>query len=192
MPKLIDERFHKYGRLTVLNQAGYNKSGHAMWFCRCDCGNFTITTGTNLRKGYTQSCGCLVREKASHLIDTRKLPEGEASFNNTLGHMKFGAKKRNLEWTLSDKQARYLLSQPCYYCGAQPKIHKNTHSLNGDFPYTGLDRMDNSKGYLLGNVVSCCPTCNFMKHVLSLSDFKKHIIKIYNYLNLQTENKEES
>jgi hypothetical protein len=27
----------------------------------------------------------------------------------------------------------------------------------------GIDRMDNTKGYVLGNIVSCCTECNYVK-----------------------------
>ena len=29
----------------------------------------------------------------------------------------------------------------------------------------GLDRLDNSKGYVLDNVVPCCDKCNRLKHM---------------------------
>jgi hypothetical protein len=71
MGKLIDERFHKYGRLTVLNQVDAKGKGdtHAKWFCRCDCGNFTIVSGGKLRSGNTKSCGCLRKELAQKEIE---------------------------------------------------------------------------------------------------------------------------
>ncbi len=39
------------------------------------------------------------------------------------------------------------------------------HYCTNKLPSTGygLDRMDNSKGYLLSNVVACCKKCNYMK-----------------------------
>ena len=29
------------------------------WLCKCDCGNEVAVSGSNLRTGHTQSCGCL-------------------------------------------------------------------------------------------------------------------------------------
>jgi hypothetical protein len=57
---LAGERF---GRLTVINLAG-TKNGKRVWHCRCDCGREIITTGSNLRTGNSQSCGCFHREWA--------------------------------------------------------------------------------------------------------------------------------
>ena len=39
------------------------KRGNAHWFCDCDCGGFTSTTGYQLKSGNTQSCGCYASEQ---------------------------------------------------------------------------------------------------------------------------------
>lgn len=39
----------------VENAAG----GVARWKCLCDCGNYTIVRGSNLKNGAVKSCGCL-------------------------------------------------------------------------------------------------------------------------------------
>lgn len=46
----------RYGRLTVLQR---QQGG---WLCSCDCGNLKIVTGSHLREGRVQSCGCLNTE----------------------------------------------------------------------------------------------------------------------------------
>lgn len=48
-----------FGRLSVLAPDGLNKSGHLMWRCVCECGNPVRTTGYDLVRGHTRSCGCL-------------------------------------------------------------------------------------------------------------------------------------
>lgn len=53
---------NRYGRLTVVSFSHLNKHHKAVWLCKCDCGNGALITGSNLRKGETRSCGCLVRE----------------------------------------------------------------------------------------------------------------------------------
>lgn len=65
--RIIDMVGQKYGRLTVIRQAGM-KDGKALWECKCDCGRTKIALGTNIRSGITQSCGCLARETARKLI----------------------------------------------------------------------------------------------------------------------------
>lgn len=66
MPKLKDIKGQRFGRLIVTSRAPRTKrSEKARWSCVCDCGNTTISSGADLRKGHTQSCGCLRRERAS-------------------------------------------------------------------------------------------------------------------------------
>ena len=58
---VIDEMEKRYGRLTVIRRAK-NRGTRAMWYCLCNCGNHATVSGTNLRSGHTQSCGCLMRD----------------------------------------------------------------------------------------------------------------------------------
>jgi len=59
--KLWDQRF---GRLIALERTRTKQKGNLRWLCRCDCWNYTITTGARLVSGHTQSCGCIRTEYA--------------------------------------------------------------------------------------------------------------------------------
>jgi hypothetical protein len=63
MPALIDLTGQRFGRLTVVKKA---KNGYVKWLCKCDCGNETTVSGQELRKGKTNSCGCLRKEITSN------------------------------------------------------------------------------------------------------------------------------
>ena len=53
----------RYGRLTVLELTQQRKSnGSAVWKCRCDCGNESLVSSGNLKRGATVSCGCVRRD----------------------------------------------------------------------------------------------------------------------------------
>ena len=54
----------KFGRLTIVEFIE-RKNLHTWYKCVCTCGGSTTTTLNNLRRGSTQSCGCLQRERAS-------------------------------------------------------------------------------------------------------------------------------
>ena len=58
----------KFGRLTVLEQAGsrIGKNGKSLifWKCLCECGNIVEVYAGSLTGGLTTSCGCLQKEKA--------------------------------------------------------------------------------------------------------------------------------
>ena len=62
MGKKVDRTGWKYGRLTVLSEAGKNKHKKILWNCSCSCGNKTIVCGSELQSGDTKSCGCLQKE----------------------------------------------------------------------------------------------------------------------------------
>ena len=66
--KVIDETGNQYGLLTVIERAGSNRTGQALWKCKCKCGNETIVEGTRLRYGDTKSCGCLIGKNNVKLI----------------------------------------------------------------------------------------------------------------------------
>ena len=62
----LDLTGQRFGRLTVIKEADKYISPQGLkfvqWLCKCDCGNDTIVLATNLKKGTTKSCGCLVKE----------------------------------------------------------------------------------------------------------------------------------
>jgi|GEM_PF-1128623 len=47
----------RYGQLTVVN---FDKNASEyFWNCKCDCGEMTSVSSSDLKSGHTQSCGCL-------------------------------------------------------------------------------------------------------------------------------------
>lgn len=62
MPRLIDLTSQTFYRLTVIRRIVDNTKKHAVWLCKCECGNHTIVQSDNLRSGHTKSCGCLNKE----------------------------------------------------------------------------------------------------------------------------------
>ncbi len=80
MGKRAEITGERFGALTVLSYAGWEKK-HALWRCRCDCGNISTVRLNNLRNGHTQSCGC---QGANATIGVRSrthghTPVGEAT-----------------------------------------------------------------------------------------------------------------
>lgn len=73
---------------------------------------------------------------------------------------------------LSVEEVSLLCQQLCSYCGKEPS---QVLSSFPNFKYNGIDRVDNSLGYVEGNCAPCCKLCNRMKDVLSVDDFKEHI-----------------
>lgn len=52
-----------FGRLIVIKQNGTDKKGHALWLCKCNCGQEKEITSNSLVCNLTKSCGCLRKEK---------------------------------------------------------------------------------------------------------------------------------
>lgn len=64
----IDYVGRRFGRLVVLECAGAHRGkmgavSYLNWKCLCDCGKEAVVSGTGLREGRTQSCGCLRLER---------------------------------------------------------------------------------------------------------------------------------
>lgn len=53
----------KFGRLTCVSLTDKSMWKHGVeWLCVCDCGNHTVVSANNLKRGHTKSCGCLNTE----------------------------------------------------------------------------------------------------------------------------------
>lgn len=66
MPEGVNMRGLIFGRLLVLDLAERpptSKQRVLYWECVCACGTVCTRSGAELRKGATQSCGCLRRER---------------------------------------------------------------------------------------------------------------------------------
>lgn len=104
------------------------------------------------------------------------LPKYEASFRRIYGKYKRRAKKNGIDFTIESQDFRNIAEQDCTYCGAKPTPSCKDHErLNGNWKYNGLDRIDNNRGYVYGNVQPCCSLCNKLKSNLEEKDFLDHI-----------------
>lgn len=70
----------RFGSLVARRQCGRDKRGILKWECDCDCGGKKIVSGSSLRNGSTQSCGCLQKE---NLIKNLRKLHGERDFTET-------------------------------------------------------------------------------------------------------------
>lgn len=58
MKRGTDLTGQRFTRLLVTERYTGNKTRGPLWKCLCDCGNTTLATGTDLRRGRHKSCGC--------------------------------------------------------------------------------------------------------------------------------------
>lgn len=62
MGRLIDLTGQRFGRLVVINRVKNDAENLVCWNCKCDCGNYKVVRGKDLRRGHAKSCGCWKKE----------------------------------------------------------------------------------------------------------------------------------
>jgi 5-methylcytosine-specific restriction endonuclease McrA len=152
-----------FDRLTVLG-----KHDASSWVCECSCGSRRNIKRHQLTAGKAKSCGCKKRESQFPLGQ----PEANAVYSNYLRN----AETRSLSFDIPSDVFFDLIVRQCHYCGAPPSnVMKGRNRSSVDFVYSGLDRLDGSKGYLIENVVPCCFVCNRAKSDLTEDAFLEWI-----------------
>lgn len=136
----------RFGRLVVLGPAPAADGGKSRVYCDCDCGaNNKSVRVKLLMSGQTKSCGCLAREMASALSRThgktqsrewaawrRIIVRCENPKSESYAH--YGAKGIRVCERWRESFAAFL---------------EDMGTMPPDKPT--IDRLDNSKGYELGN-----------------------------------------
>lgn len=115
-------------------------------------------------------------------MGVHSLGNGIASFNSLYGSYKRGARLRGLMFDITKDEFRELTSADCHYCGLPPSNHYQCPTCVGDYTYNGVDRVDNSKGYIHGNVVPCCTYCNRSKNNQSEEQFLEWVQRVYHHI----------
>ena len=161
------------GKLTVISDAPDkvtpNGDKHSMLRCICTCGKEIEIYNAGFRKNRYLSCGGSVCKR--HISDKDMI------INKKFQDYKYGAKKRKYDFKLTKKNFEVLLFNNCYYCGCEPiNIYKPKDGH--DYYYNGIDRVNNTAGYELNNVVTCCGKCNIMKNDNNKDEFINHLRKI--------------
>lgn len=120
---------------------------------------------------------CKVCAKIAHKEWTDNNPESNRARasrwkrNNPLKHKykeyKHSAKRRGLVFPLTIKVFEDIIKELCHFCGTK---------LAG-----GIDRKDNSQGYLIENCLPCCQYCNRAKYTRSYEEFKEWIDQLIHY-----------
>lgn len=127
MGKALDLTGQKFGRLTVIERVGI-KNSKVMWRCKCDCGNYTETSTSSLRKGDSRSCGCLRRENVAKATTSDLLGK---RFGKLVVVERIGSHNGNAVWKCKcdcgnycDVVARSLVSGHTKSCGCLVKLSR--------------------------------------------------------------------
>jgi hypothetical protein len=101
----------------------------------------------------------IFENKLNKLSNARKTP-----YEKRFIEARHSAFRRGLDFELSfDEWHTLCTERKCVYCGSKA---------------SGLDRYYNRKGYVKGNVVPACRTCNRWKSNLSCEEFAYHAFKL--------------
>lgn len=151
-----------FGRLKTLKPTTVNN--RPGYVCLCECGNETSVRTSKLISGHTKSCGCYNID----MIVARNIT-GVTPVEVLYRQYKYGAAARKHIFQLSFELFAQLVTKSCHYCGV---LHSRTTSTEaGILQHNGIDRVDNDRNYVEGNVVTACKRCNIAKGKLSYQEF---------------------
>lgn len=145
MPKIYNiEEFigKKFGKWTILENAGKSKDGHKIVKCKCECGTENILALSNLINGKTTQCRNCALKYLNEISTTHGLSDHplylvwndmkQRCYNQNRDHYKYYG-KRNI--TICDK---WFNSFECFYNWAIENGYKTGLSIdrinvNGDY-----------------------------------------------------------
>lgn len=121
----IDMNNYETKTIKVLERAGSDEQGTALWRCECKlCGNIFITRGSSIRAGYINSCGCVHSLNEQNITDLLIENNIEFSTQYTFPDLKgVGGKKLRFDFAIF-------------------KNHKLSHLIE----YNGKQHYEKSKG----------------------------------------------
>ena len=174
------------GNLEIKGLSGTSKSGTRLYSVLCLlCGSVTDKRLQTIEMA--QSCGCMQSKRDRRVVGSgRRSAEGtRVEINNLISIYKSNARKRGVSFDLTYTQFETLVDGECYFCGdtGGNTLRKRGYNV---YSYTGIDRVDNSVGYLPSNCVSCCSWCNRAKNNGTLSNFVDKCKKITSRIEMDT------
>lgn len=179
---IVGKTFNGIKCLKVLDKIKWKAK---VFLFKCHCGVEFEDCGYQIKNGKIISCGCL-REAAKFKPGPRvKIKSQERTFKWKFSDYKRGAKGRGIVFNISFEQFCNIGIKKCFYCGSGPRIVRQYKTKKGpgtEGLFTGIDRVNNQKGYDIDNIVPSCKTCNMMKKTLTFEKFISHCKKITNNL----------
>lgn len=146
-----------------------NPSGLSSW-CRV-CNKEHARKYRKTSKRPSQSVKKWATANKETLIRARKSWNQRNPDKHRVHQYRAMSKLRGHSFELDSRLVMDLVTDFCFYCGVPPS------------PVHGIDRVDNAKGYIFGNVVTCCRRCNTAKSDLSPQEFREWVDRIYGWMH---------
>lgn len=178
----------RFGSLTVVARDGSDARRNARWACVCDCGAELSVLGYALTSKQVScgksSCNPALTKSANIHREKAKYSGDDTGMMALIGQYRRHANRREMEFSVSGDEFEEEAKKPCTYCGAEP-IPKNIMVGSGagrrerHTVANGIDRVDSSKGYISGNITSCCFACNTAKNSMTVDEFLGWVKRVY-------------
>lgn len=138
-------RFNKW---TVIEERKQVK-GHPTYLCKCECGNKHVLRGSNLRHGLTRSCRqCSIIEQSGAKSSGWKGHEEITGY--CWSRIRCNARARDIDISITIEYAWLMFIEQGRKCALSGV--PLTHAVGRRRGTASLDRIDSSKGYIIGNV----------------------------------------
>jgi hypothetical protein len=139
-----------FHRLTVVDYAGRNASGHRICEVRCVCGTTKILRETAVKRGDIKSCGCLIVEELQHRLERGDRPHVKHGRRNTPEYHVFISAKQRCTNPNNHAFARYGGRGIEFRFDSIEDLLREVGERPSDD--LSLDRIDNNGHYEPGNV----------------------------------------
>lgn len=180
----------KHNKLTVLDIIRTRKDDNIsiLYYakCRCECGTEKLIRPYEVIKGITKSCGCI--RDYEKIVEKRKKNQQWAGVGEIpksfLSKIKRGAFNRGLKFDLTLEYLWDIFlkqNKSCKFSG------ERLYFSSVDIPTettASVDRIDNNKGYIPGNVQFVHKEINIMRGSLTIEQFLLACRKIANNADL--------
>jgi len=168
MTKALELQNKVFGRLTVLKRVQNNNLGKSMWLCRCTCGNTIIVMGSDLTRGHTKSCGCILKELNTKIHTTH-------GSTQTRLHRIWSCMKHRCT-NPKDVAYKYYGGKGISVCkewSTDFSVFQQWALKNGYTANLSIDRIDNNKGYSPDN----CRWSTTIEQALNKGNTKRYWYK---------------
>lgn len=180
----IDLTNKRFGKLTVLEEAGVSPHGKITWLCRCDCGNTKEVISGNLIQNKSLSCGVcykipdLLGKKFGNVTVTKYL--GLVSIKNS--------KRRQAMWLCIDEFGNEKAMRTAEFTARRRVLRNNPRTDNNKYrknyygSYKSSAKKDNREfnldyGTFIKLAESNCSYCGISPGIVKKSRLAKEPCK---------------
>lgn len=164
----------QYNELTVLGEVTDKR--RRKYLLRCSCGKEIVRRKDHVHNGRVRMCKSCASKETAKAYPPPINRKGCGSLSGThFNHIKHTAERRSLQFDLDAEYLNNLYKdqeEKCALTGVPIILSTNIRNNNVDWEFitASLDRIDNSKGYVKGNVWWVHKEVNRLKNNYSLND----------------------